>query len=561
MQGRETDDHSRTERRELLDGRRRELLADLAHELTTPLSIILGLSVRLLHTERLDPAHVRDVDRIRANAYVLLKQAEDLLQLARLDSGRLPLSLSERDVARLVRDAAAGFAEVAAERGQRLVVRVPRRLRARVDEGKILAVVSNLLANAVKFTPSGGVIRVSLAASQNRLRLEVGDSGPGIPPALREAVFERYTQAPVEGPSRGGTGLGLSIVRELVVLHGGTATIGEAPEGGALIAVELPYEPVEGLNGSEDVSPLVVGERQRPTLERLRAQLGAGPGPEPAAEADTAEARFDTVFASAPIGMAVLSVDHRWKEVNRTMCAMLGRGEAELLHRSADEVTHPDDRECERHLVERVLAGRTRQVRVEKRFIRGDGRPAWVVATTSAVRDASGRAVALLVHAQPLGEGHEGLLRAVAAQNGRAWRHREHAVLFVVDLSGLHDIHRRYGPHVVARLVHAIRDEFRDRVGRADYVGRLSWNRLAVLVAGLDADRAPAKAADLREAAEAVWVPAGHERAGTPVAVGTAVVDGAHDAERVVLQAELGATSAPAPAEVRDRPEPVHCAP
>src|SRR3954454_21544647 len=137
-----------------LDDKRRELLAGVGHELKTPLLIVLGLCGRLLAADELAAEHIGDAGRIRANAYVLLKRVEELLQVSRLDAGHLAADLRDVDVAALIRSSCEGFASVAEMRGQRLVLEAPARLRACVDEEKVLSVVSNLLANALKHAPA-----------------------------------------------------------------------------------------------------------------------------------------------------------------------------------------------------------------------------------------------------------------------------------------------------------------------------------------------------------------------------------------------------------------------
>src|SRR3954468_6724590 len=118
--------------------RRGELVANAGHELKTPLSIILGLSGRLLSASDDGTAERRDAERIRANAYGLLKQVDDLLQAARIEDGRVVVEPVDCDVAALVRDAATGFQALLDERAQRLVLRTPGRLPARIDEPKLL---------------------------------------------------------------------------------------------------------------------------------------------------------------------------------------------------------------------------------------------------------------------------------------------------------------------------------------------------------------------------------------------------------------------------------------
>jgi PAS domain S-box-containing protein/diguanylate cyclase (GGDEF)-like protein len=271
-----------------LDDQRREQLAGVGHELKTPLSIVLGLCGRLLATE-LDDGQAEDVERVRASAYVLLKRVEELLQVSRLDGGHLELELGDVDVARLVRASCEGFASVAELRQQRLVVEAPAELPAQVDEEKLLSVISNLLANALKHAPEGGIVRCTVAAGGERLRLEVADNGPGVADGLREEIFERYRQGAGSAARPGGTGLGLAIVRDLVALHRGIVTLADAPEGGALFAVDLPLRGDGGAAPDHPPPPptINIAERQRPTVERLRAELVAngrrGATPTPAA--------------------------------------------------------------------------------------------------------------------------------------------------------------------------------------------------------------------------------------------------------------------------------------
>jgi PAS domain S-box-containing protein len=260
-------------RMRLAEARRGALVADAGHELKTPLSIMLGLSGRLLASPDVTPAQERDLRRIRGSAYGLLKHVDDLLQAARMDSGRVTVDPIPCDVAWLVREAATAFSSLLEERDQRLVLRTPGRVPARVDDVKLLTVVTNLLANAVRYAPRGGIVRCSLAAQDGRLRLEVADSGPGLPPADREAVFERFHQVGGADHRRpGGSGLGLAIVRELVTLLGGTVHIDDAPEGGALFVVELSHEP--SADGAAQPA-LDVAEHERAAIEALRVDLRA----------------------------------------------------------------------------------------------------------------------------------------------------------------------------------------------------------------------------------------------------------------------------------------------
>jgi PAS domain S-box-containing protein len=244
--------------------RRGELVANAGHELKTPLSIILGLSGRLLSATDDGSAERRDAERIRANAYGLLKQVDDLLQAARIEDGRVVVEPVDCDVAALVREVTASFQALMEERDQRLVLRIPGRVPARLDEAKL----------AVRYAPRGGVVRCSVIADGGRLRFEVADSGPGVPAAERAAIFERFRQLDGDRHVRpGGTGLGLAIVRELVTLLGGTVTVGDAPEGGALFSVQLDHAPaVAAPAAGRPRLALTHAERERATIEALKLE-------------------------------------------------------------------------------------------------------------------------------------------------------------------------------------------------------------------------------------------------------------------------------------------------
>jgi PAS domain S-box-containing protein/diguanylate cyclase (GGDEF)-like protein len=260
-----------------LDDQRRELLAGVGHELKTPLSIVLGLCGRLLAADELAAERTQDVQRIRANAYVLLKRVDELLQVSRLDAGHLAIDPRDVDVAALIRSSCEGFASVAEMRRQHLVLEAPAQLRAWVDEEKVLSVVSNLLANALKHAPSGGLVRCSVTAVDGALRIEVADDGPGIAVGQRREIFERYRQGAGSASRPSGSGLGLAIVRDLVTLHNGRVTLSDAPEGGALFVVDIPLAPAPGVEAKAEPAPptIDVAERQRATVERLRADLEA----------------------------------------------------------------------------------------------------------------------------------------------------------------------------------------------------------------------------------------------------------------------------------------------
>jgi signal transduction histidine kinase len=251
----------------------RQQLADVGHELKSPLSIMLALCTRLEESGRLETEDAADVARIRANAYTMLRRVQDLMLVARLEhAGDRQLEAAIVDVAAIVRTSVEGFAELAAQRDLDLRIGVPERLPAVADEEKLVSVVSNLVANAIRHAPAGGVVRCSLGTAPGRLILQVADNGAGVAPDQRATIFERYRR----GARSGGTGLGLAIVGEIAQLHGGTVAVGDAPEGGALFTVELPLPTQRQDTTPRGTTPqrsLALADRQKAIVEELRAEL------------------------------------------------------------------------------------------------------------------------------------------------------------------------------------------------------------------------------------------------------------------------------------------------
>jgi signal transduction histidine kinase len=166
----------------------------------------------------------------------------DLLDLTRIEAGRIELLPQELSLADVVGDAIDGLRHVAAARQVRVNVDLPPCPAVWADPDKVHQVVTNLLENAIKFSPPGGEVTVTAGAHGTGLvRLVIEDTGPGIPPAERERVFDKFYQVGrVEGERLPGTGLGLTIARHLVELHGGRIWVDDVPGGGAAFVVLLP---------------------------------------------------------------------------------------------------------------------------------------------------------------------------------------------------------------------------------------------------------------------------------------------------------------------------------
>jgi signal transduction histidine kinase len=226
-------------RLEELNRQKREFLATTSHELRTPLNAILGFS-EVLGDELFGPLNERQVDyldEIRSSGRHLLGLIGQALDVAKVESGRLELDVTEVDVAPMLHGAVGLFREEAARRGVELQCEVPALGSVHGDEGKLRQVVVNLLANAVKFTPASGVVRLQARPLRDRIEVSVVDTGPGIAPADHERVFEAYEQA--FSSSSGGTGLGLPLARRLVEAHGGHLCLESALGAGSTFTFSL----------------------------------------------------------------------------------------------------------------------------------------------------------------------------------------------------------------------------------------------------------------------------------------------------------------------------------
>ena len=262
---------------------RERLLAELSHDLRAPLQIVLTRAERLLRRPEETPES--EAHGIRLSALDALEQVDAMLEEVRRDHGEARLALVDDDLVTTVRAIAEQFDALATERGIRLLIEAPDEVPARFDPERISRVVSNLLANALRYAAAGGVARVSLALAGETAVIEVADSGAGVPPEQREVLFERFRTAD-DGAGRSGTGLGLAIVKEFVALHGGTVEVGEAPEGGALFTVRLPREPAASEPSPMRLSQqLAAARRTRYVKEHLAAEL-SGHDPDPLAELD-----------------------------------------------------------------------------------------------------------------------------------------------------------------------------------------------------------------------------------------------------------------------------------
>jgi signal transduction histidine kinase len=221
---------------------RDEFIAIAAHELKTPITS-LRLAVQFLRREA-DRAGAQDA-RLRDSLVTIESQSQrlghlvtELLETVRLQAGRMVLDKRHSDVADLVTKAARD-AQAATSR-HKIALKAPRELRAKLDVLRFAQVVSNLLDNAVKFSPNGGRVEIELSSpSRGAVRLAVRDHGIGIAEADRPHIFERFYQSETS-EQRAGLGLGLYVSRQIVELHGGTIAAEFPDDGGTRIVVSIP---------------------------------------------------------------------------------------------------------------------------------------------------------------------------------------------------------------------------------------------------------------------------------------------------------------------------------
>jgi len=232
----------RLQRAETANRTKDEFLASLSHELRTPLTTIVGW-VKMLRTGRVNADTAdRALGVIERSADTQRQLIGDLLDVTHAITGKIVLELSNVDLVRVVRSVLESAAPAIEAKRHVLTVSVPAEAVVRGDAERLAQVASNLVSNAVKFTPAGGGIEVRLTRTGHEVTLVVSDSGVGIVPDLLPRVFDRFHEADAGVPRKySGLGVGLAIVRHLVELHRGRVRAESAGEGrGSTFSVEVP---------------------------------------------------------------------------------------------------------------------------------------------------------------------------------------------------------------------------------------------------------------------------------------------------------------------------------
>ncbi|HEX6242758.1 MAG TPA: ATP-binding protein [Polyangiales bacterium] len=265
-----------------LDRLKSQFFANISHELRTPLTLILTPLETMRRELGLSP-HAKNVEVVRRNAARLLRLIDDLLELSRLDAGGLRLHLSDVDLRALTSTVYENALGAANSRQIRFDLSSDTHVqRVAGDAHRLEIVLTNLVSNALKFTPHGGAVAIKVHHLAEGAQIDVSDTGPGISEEDLPHVFERFFQVLRTDRRRlqGGVGIGLALAKELVELHGGKLWVRSSVDQGSVFSVFLPY-------GREHIRPEVIERRARdrhdtgPTTD-LRPSLAGTPSPDAA---------------------------------------------------------------------------------------------------------------------------------------------------------------------------------------------------------------------------------------------------------------------------------------
>ena len=228
------------------DRSKNQFLASMSHELRTPLNAIIGFSSILIESTRgsMQPRLYRFLENIHTAGSHLLDLINDILDLAKIESGKLQLQFETfelRDTIAVVERVIKGMA---AERHVSVITKIDDDIgKVHMDEGRLKQILLNLLSNAVKFSNHSGFVYLNAkAAGSDAIRIEVTDSGMGIPGDELGRIFEEFYQVRETRRHKGGTGLGLSLTKNFVEMHGGTISVQSEPGKGSTFTIELPRD-------------------------------------------------------------------------------------------------------------------------------------------------------------------------------------------------------------------------------------------------------------------------------------------------------------------------------
>jgi signal transduction histidine kinase len=215
----------------------------MSHELRTPLNSIIGFSDLLIEQEETieTPKRLNFLDNVAGSAKHLLKLINDLLDIAKVESGKMKMELVEVDLRMAVANTVASTQSLFVKKRQHVDVALPEQpMMVRADVARMEQVLLNLLSNANKFSPEGDRISIRGEATDRMWQIEVTDHGIGIAPEDHARIFDEFEQVEIHGIHATGTGLGLALARRFVEAHGGDIGVESALGAGAMFRVRLP---------------------------------------------------------------------------------------------------------------------------------------------------------------------------------------------------------------------------------------------------------------------------------------------------------------------------------
>jgi signal transduction histidine kinase/CheY-like chemotaxis protein len=299
-----------------------QFLSTMSHELRTPLNAVLGFS-ELLGEDRYGPLNEKQhryVNHISKGGKHLLRLINDILDLSKIEAGRMQLALETVKIDNCFAEACDTLQPLASKKSQIIERRSTSNLCVHADGTRLKQILMNLIGNAVKFTPEGGRIELSALKEGEAVRVAVRDSGPGIPPDEQKRIFEAFYRLGQNPKGAEGSGLGLAITQKLVELHGGKLSLESQPGAGSCFYFTLPSVSAPGYEVERDATPrrhrsespkILVVEDDRASATLLETQLVSG-GYEVVLCTNSAEA----VALASELQPAAITMDIVMKPIN-----------------------------------------------------------------------------------------------------------------------------------------------------------------------------------------------------------------------------------------------------
>lgn len=263
-----------------------QFLSTMSHELRTPLNAVLGFS-DLLADERYGPLNEKQrryIDHIHTGGKHLLSLINDILDLSKIEAGRMELAIENVSVQSAFSEVSSVMQPLADRKSHVLFTKGDGDLAVRADATRLKQVLMNLLGNSIKFTANGGRIELTARLDGGNVRMEVKDNGPGIPAEEQQRIFEAFYRLRESGKKTEGTGLGLAITQRLVELHGGELSLKSEPGQGSCFYFFLPAavsaresraRKTEPASRSTNAACILVIEDDRPTAQLIQSQLSS----------------------------------------------------------------------------------------------------------------------------------------------------------------------------------------------------------------------------------------------------------------------------------------------